>query len=206
VALFSGGLAVWPWRGDRGNGGLFRHAVGRSLRDSLLKPATIVLLLMGGLLGSPVPAAAQGGASCLYECDSKCYGMSGPYCKSQCMAECNSRGSGGAPVRQSYGSVYVTYNGSGDYGYSYEFDDQYGAMAEAEKQCKADGGGAPCARLLVFANKCASVVYAKRGDDIVDISGSAEPRQADADAQGLALCKRANPTASCEVVERFCSK
>jgi hypothetical protein len=63
-----------------------------------------------------------------------------------------------------------------------------------------------CQRLIIFANRCVSVIYAKRGDDILGISGSAEPRQADADAKGLALCRRENPAASCEIAEQFCSK
>lgn len=59
--------------------------------------------------------------------------------------------------------------------------------------------------VLVFANRCVSIVYAKRGGDVLDISGSAEPRQKDADAKALALCGRQNPRASCDIAERFCS-
>ena len=170
------------------------------------RPATghVVLALL--LVGAPLRALAQGGATCLFQCDSKCYGTSGPYCYSQCMAECNSASSSGPSVRGSYGAVYSTYNGSGAYGYSYQYSDQYGAMAEAERQCKARSDGAPCAQLILFDNKCAAVIFAKKNDDIVDITGSAEPLQSDADAEGLASCRQRNPEAQCTVVDRFCSE
>ncbi|MGO8920353.1 MAG: DUF4189 domain-containing protein [Stellaceae bacterium] len=117
------------------------------------------------------------------------------------MAQCNAHPPPSVP--QSYGSVYATSDGSGDYGFSYGFGDQYSAMGEAKKRCIDQGRGS-CQRLLIFANRCASIIYAKRGDDILGISGSAEPRQAD--AAGLALCRRQNPGANCEIVEQFCSK
>jgi hypothetical protein len=158
------------------------------------------------LVGAPPPALAQGGATCLFQCDSKCYGTTGPYCYSQCMAECNSGASSAPSVRQSYGAVYSTDNGSGAYGYSYQFGDEYGAIAEAERQCKARSDGAPCAQLILFDNKCAAVIFAKKNDDIVDITGSAEPLQSDADAEGLASCQQHNPDAQCTVVDRFCSE
>jgi Domain of unknown function (DUF4189) len=163
---------------------------------------SVALLL--ALVVSPLAALAQGGASCLFECDAKCYGIPGPYCRSGCMAQCNSRAPSTA-LPQSYGSAYATSDGSGAYGFSFGFGDQYSAMDEAKKRCQKQGSG-PCQRLIIFANRCASVIYAKRGDDILGISGSAEPRQADADAKGLALCRRENPAASCEIAEQFCSK
>jgi Domain of unknown function (DUF4189) len=41
-------------------------------------------------IGINGPAIAQGGANCLFQCDSQCYGQQGPYCRSGCMARCNS--------------------------------------------------------------------------------------------------------------------
>jgi hypothetical protein len=42
------------------------------------------------IIGLNGPAIAQGGANCLFQCDSQCYGQQGPYCRSGCMARCNS--------------------------------------------------------------------------------------------------------------------
>ena len=173
-------------------------------RSDHTREASSIALLISALLASPSAALAQGGAGCLFQCDSKCYGLPGPYCYPDCMAQCNSRAPS-TTVPQSYGSVYATSDGSGAYGFSFGFSDQYSAMDEAKKRCLKQGAG-PCQRLIIFANRCASVIYAKRGDDILGISGSAEPRQVDADAKGLALCRRQTPGATCEIAEQFCSK
>lgn len=93
-----------------------------------------IALLVASVQGLAAPAEAQGGASCLFECGARCYGTTGPYCNSGCMAERNARGSSGGAVPASYGAVYATSDGSCDYGFSYGFHDQFSAMGEAKKR------------------------------------------------------------------------
>jgi hypothetical protein len=163
--------------------------------------STIVALLAGSVYGA-APAAAQSGAECLFQCDAQCYGRAQPYCGSDCLARCNSHGT--PSPREFYGSAYVSFDGSGVYGFSCGKNNQYDAMAEAAAQCKARGG--PCRRLLIFANKCASFVYAKRSGRITGISGAAEPSRGAAARNALQDCQTVNPGGTCEIAAEFCSK
>ena len=161
----------------------------------------IAALLAGGAY-SAAPAAAQSGADCLFQCDAQCYGRAQPYCGSDCLASCNSHGA--ARPREFYGSAYVSFDGSGVYGFSCGKTNQYDAISEAAAQCKARGG--PCRRLPIFANKCASIVYEKSSGRIVGISGAAEPSRATADRNALQERQTVNPGGTCEIAAEFCSR
>jgi len=108
----------------------------RAKRDHI-REASSIALLIAALLAPPPAALAQGGASCLFQCDAKCYDTPGPYCYPDCMAQCNSAPS--TTVPQSYDSVYATSDGSGAYGLSFGFSDQYSAMDAAKKRCLRQG-------------------------------------------------------------------
>jgi len=102
-----------------------------------------------------------------------------------------------------YGSIYVTSEGT--YGYGNKYTNQAAAMATAAGTCKNASGGRPCTKLLVFDRRCAAVVVAKRGGEVVDVSGAAELLQIDADEKAMAYCRRNNPDADCAITARVCS-
>jgi len=153
------------------------------------------------LVGALLPAGeifAQNAAQCVMQCGPSCYSKPAQYvdsCHNACVYQCLHPGSGGG-ARRPYGSVYVSRAGS--FGWANRFD----AMDEAARHCREQKGGA-CARLLIFENKCAAIVQARRGDDVLGVAGSAEPVQADADAKGAAECRSLDPGGECVVVKRF---
>ena len=102
-----------------------------------------------------------------------------------------------------YGSIYVTSEGA--YGYGNKYTNQAAAMATAASTCKSASGGRPCTKLLVFDKRCAAVVVARRGGEVVDVGGAAELLQIDADEKAIAYCRRNNPDAECTITARICS-
>ncbi len=114
---------------------------------AVLKSMILALLATASLCRA-VPAAAQGGASCLYQCDAQCYGHAGPYCRSGCLARCPAS----PRPPEFYGSVYATSDGSGVYGFSYGKNNQYDAMAEAKSHARREAGRARgCSSLSIGA-------------------------------------------------------
>jgi len=92
------------------------------------------------------PAVAQGGANCLFQCDSQCYGQQGPYCRSGCMARCNSnQNSSGRPDTRpsaSFGAIAATATTGKFYGYSFGWSSQAEAEREALAICNREAGAA----------------------------------------------------------------
>jgi hypothetical protein len=101
-------------------------------------------------------------------------------CHNACVNQCLHPGSGGGACK-SHGSVYVSRTGS--HGFSYGWANQFDAMDEASRHRREQKNGA-CARLLIFENKCAAIVQARRGYDVLGVADGAEPVQVDADAKG----------------------
>jgi len=104
-----------------------------------------------------------------------------------------------------HGAVYVTDDGSGYYGFSFQWNNDASAMAEANAQCRKTSGGRPCRKLINAVNQCAAVVFARQGDRILGIAGSAEATQEEADRKAVRECEINNPGADCKIEKRFCS-
>jgi hypothetical protein len=166
-----------------------------SVKRLILAPALLCAL------GLAQPVLADCGVNCLYSCDSKCYGISGPYCRSDCMGKCNRECAEGQS-REVYGAVYVATDGSEAYGFSYGKSNQADAIDRAQAECQARGGG--CRRLLLFVNRCAAIVQGWRAGRVLGASGAAEPSQSAATSKALALCVEENPGADCKVAREFC--
>ncbi len=174
-------------------------------------PASRVALLfsamtaLGLFLVGPDRVWGRNAAYCVGICGGTCYSTPEPYksgCFNRCVDRCKNEEE--PPGKDSYGAVFVSSDGSGTFGFSYEWRNQVDALAEAAKQCFKQAGK-PCDRLLIFVNRCAVVVRAKLGNDVAGFAGSAEPDQGEADARGVAECRQVYPGANCEIVKQFCS-
>ena len=128
-------------------------------------------------------------------------------CVNSCVATClheadNSNGNS----RSRFGAVYVAGRTQPFYGFSFAWRTSSDAMDEAAAQCRDQSGGLRCRRLLVFDNKCASIVFGRRdNNEVVDIAGAAEPSQRAASAGALALCRGTSSAPQCRVEKEFCS-
>jgi hypothetical protein len=175
---------------------------------SLPNKQKAVWLAASAALSLSQPASAQSRVPyCIHKCDAQCSVSNPGSYKAGCVNSCVARCVQDADSSDSrFGAVYVSGSARPSYGYSFAWRRPYDAMDEAAGQCRSRSGGQPCQRLLVFENKCASVVFVRRGDNnVVDIAGGAEPNQAAASAAALALCRSENPGAQCTVEKEFCS-
>lgn len=164
---------------------------------SIFAPACFATLACAG------PALADCGVDCLHSCDSQCYGTAGPYCRSGCMAACNKKCFDGRSQRQdAYGAVYVATDGGDAYGFSYGKRNQADAIDQALAECQARGQA--CQRLLLFVNRCATVVEGWRDGRVVGFSGAAETDPSVATSKAMAVCAQQYPGADCKVAREFC--
>jgi hypothetical protein len=151
------------------------------------------------------PAIAQGGANCLFQCDSQCYGQQGPYCRSGCMARCNpNQNSSGPNTRSSasFGAIAATSTTGKFYGYSFGWSSQAEAEREALANCNRQAGAANACEIAVwFSDSCAALAIGSDGAWGADWAESTS----EASANALKACRSEDDSGACEVVKSFCS-
>jgi serine/threonine-protein kinase len=172
--------------------------------------ASRVLSLLGWLVLAAItvltdPASAQGGASCLFQCDSQCYGQSGPYCRSGCMARCNSSqdqpGSNPRPSG-SFAAIAATATTGDFFGYSYGWSSREQAEQAALANCNRQAGAAnACIIAIWFGDGCGALAIGSDGA----WGGDWGPTSAEASAKALLLCQKEDKSGKCEVVKSFCA-
>jgi hypothetical protein len=181
----------------------------RPLRDSSLfkrsRIGVFVLSALGLALAHSGSATAQGGANCLFQCDSQCYGQQGPYCRSGCMARCNSNQNSSRPNARpgaSFGAIAATATTGDFYGYSFGWPSQAEAEREALANCNRQAGSANACMIAVwFSNSCAALAIGSDGAWGADWAGTS----AEASAKALRLCRGEDDSGKCAVVKSFCS-
>jgi len=124
----------------------------------------------------------------------------GNYCYSGCIASCPGPGQ---HSNSFYGAVYANNDGSGTFGTAYHWKNQFDAMSQARKNCVARKG--PCQLAAVFVDRCAAIVWARRGDAITDILVANGPSRAAAESTALRGCQANQPGATCQMQNSFCA-
>ena len=151
------------------------------------------------------PAIAQGRANCLFQCDSQCYGQQGPYCRSSCMARCNSNQNSSGPNTRSsasFGAIAATSTTGKFFGYSFGWSSQAEAEREALANCNRQAGEANACEIAVwFSDSCAALAIGSDGAWGADWAESTS----EASANALKACRSEDDSGACEVVKSFCS-
>lgn len=177
-----------------------------------MRHAGVLVCLLGlpAVIGAR-PAAAEGGAACLFQCDSQCYGQPGPYCRSGCMARCNSgQGTAGggnyipqSRSRDNYAAIAAASTEGNFYGYSFAQPSRAAAERVALAECEAQAGrkGA-CEIGTWFANSCGAIAIGSAGAWGTDYAATT----AQASASALHTCQSKDRSGACHLVKAFCSR
>jgi Domain of unknown function (DUF4189) len=180
---------------------------GQIMESRQMKMTSCCLLAFVAFLASGRPTAAQGGADCLFQCDSQCYGQAEPYCRSGCMAQCNSgQGRGSATQsrpRQSYSAIAATAKDGDFWGYSFSWGSRAAAEQEALTRCEAQAGRKGACQIAVwFYNSCGALAIGSNGAWGADHADTT----AQASASALRFCQQNDNSGACHVVRAFCSR
>ena len=163
------------------------------------------LALVLAAIGLNGPAIAQGGANCLFQCDSQCYGQQGPYCRSGCMARCNSNQNSSGPNTRSsasFGAIAATSTTGNFYGYSFGWSSQTEAERAALANCNRQAGVADACEIAVwFSDGCAALAIGSDGAWGADWAETT----AEASANALKACRSEDDSSACSVVKSVCS-
>lgn len=177
-----------------------------------MKPLPLLLLLCALLLAAP-PARAECWDQCYQDCGNGMSEGGSGLCTSRCSRYCTDESSDvfprpvyQAPRAAKYGAVAISPT-TLDAAYSYNFDTDRAARADALKRCHEDTPSKPadCKITLAFANSCAALAIYKDDETHHGAWSSAlGASRVKAEAAAMGACTP-HAQGDCKIAGSFCS-